>query len=186
MIRDVVLGRKKADGVARSRRGSPWTADRVGRCRARRHQPGRRPRRSRDHRRPRTRPVGDRVSSLAPFSRGRLAVARRGAGASCGELLQHISPVWCSSSLLIRSLARAGPPHVQHLAWRRRVVDRGSTRTIREDAPFVLVLTPRECPSHALPRRQLHRPHQIRAPRYGHPPQPGRRRLAPGRAPRHH
>jgi hypothetical protein len=31
------------------------------------------------------------------------------------------------------------PPHVQHLVWRRRVVDHGSTRTIREDVPFVPV-----------------------------------------------
>ena len=46
--------------------------------------------------------------------------------------------------LLIRSLTRANPPHVQHLAWRRRVVDHGSTRIIREDALFVPVLTPRE------------------------------------------
>jgi hypothetical protein len=58
--------------------------------------------------------------------------------------LQHISRVRRSSSLLIRSLARADPPHVQHLAWRRRAVDHGSTRMIREDAPFVPVLTPRE------------------------------------------
>ena len=39
--------------------------------------------------------------------------------------------VWCSLSLLLRSLAVADPPHVQHLTWRRRVVDHGSTRTIR-------------------------------------------------------
>jgi hypothetical protein len=50
------------------------------------------------------------------FSRGRLTVARRGARALCGELLQHISPVWCSLSLLIRSLTRASPPHAQRLA----------------------------------------------------------------------
>ena len=39
--------------------------------------------------------------------------------------------VWCSLSLLLRSLAVADPPHVQHLTWRRRVVDHGSTRMIR-------------------------------------------------------
>ncbi len=77
------------------------------------------------------------------FSGGRQAVARRGTAAFCGELLQHISRVRRSLSLLIRSLAHADPPHVQHLAWRRRVVDHGSTRTIREDAPFVPVSTPR-------------------------------------------
>ena len=84
------------------------------------------------------------IWTASMFSGGRQAVARRGAAASCGELLQHISRVRRSLSLLIRSLARADPPHVQHLAWRRRVVDHGSTRTIREDARFVPVLTPRE------------------------------------------
>ncbi len=39
--------------------------------------------------------------------------------------------VWCSFSLLLRSLAVADPPHVQHLTWRRRVVDHDSTRMIR-------------------------------------------------------
>jgi Protein of unknown function (DUF2637) len=59
------------------------------------------------------------VYASSMFSRGRLTVARRGAGASCGELLQRISPVWCSLSLLIRSPARADLPHAQHLKWRR-------------------------------------------------------------------
>src|SRR5260370_3722449 len=52
------------------------------------------------------------------FSGGRLTVARRGAGTSYRELLQHVSVVWCSLSLLISSLARADPPHLQHLAGR--------------------------------------------------------------------
>jgi hypothetical protein len=47
--------------------------------------------------------------------------------------------VWCSLSLPLRSLAVADPPHVQHLTWRRRVVDHGSTRMIREDVRFVPV-----------------------------------------------
>ncbi len=78
------------------------------------------------------------------FSGGRLTVARCGAGASCGELLQHITRVWRSSSLLIRSLARADLPHVQHFTRRRRLVDHGSTRMIREGVPFAPALTPRE------------------------------------------
>ena len=56
------------------------------------------------------------IWAASMFSGGRLTVARRGAGASCGKLLQHISPVWCSLSSLIRSPTCAGPPHVQHLA----------------------------------------------------------------------
>jgi hypothetical protein len=56
------------------------------------------------------------------------------------ESFCNTSPwVWCSSSLLIRTLANADPPHVQHRAWRRRVVDHGSTRVIREDVLFVPV-----------------------------------------------
>ena len=48
------------------------------------------------------------------------------------EGLCNPSPwVWCSLSSLIRSPAIADPPHVQHLTWRRRVVDHGSTRMIR-------------------------------------------------------
>jgi hypothetical protein len=35
-------------------------------------------------------------------------------------------------------------PHAQHLSWQRRVVDHGSTRMVREDALFVLVLNPKE------------------------------------------
>jgi hypothetical protein len=38
--------------------------------------------------------------------RRRLTVARRGAAASCTELLQHISPMWRALSPLIRSLVR--------------------------------------------------------------------------------
>ena len=55
------------------------------------------------------------------------------------EGFRNTSPwVWCSLSSLIRSPAIADPPHVQHLTWRRRVVDHGSTRMIREDVRFVL------------------------------------------------
>jgi hypothetical protein len=56
------------------------------------------------------------------------------------EAFCNTSPwVWCSLSLLLRSLTVTDPPHVQHLTWRRRVVDHGSTRIIREDVLFVLV-----------------------------------------------
>jgi predicted transposase YbfD/YdcC len=37
-----------------------------------------------------------------------------------------------------------------------------------------------------LPRRQLHRPHPLRATRHGHPQKPRRRSPAPGRTARHH
>ena len=47
-------------------------------------------------------------------------------------------------SSLIRSLANADRPQLQHLSWQRRVVDHGSTRMVREDVLFVPVLTPRE------------------------------------------
>jgi len=61
------------------------------------------------------------------------------------EGFRNTSPwVWCSLSSLIRSPAIADPPHVQHLTWRRRVVDHGSTRMIREDVPICPCLTRRE------------------------------------------
>ncbi len=52
--------------------------------------------------------------------------------------------MWRSLSSLIRSLASADRPHVQHLLWQQRVVDHAYTRMIREDVLFMPVLTPRE------------------------------------------
>jgi hypothetical protein len=61
------------------------------------------------------------------------------------ELLQQVS-----GSVVLVAVADSGAwpardrPAVQHLSWQRPVVDHGSTRMIREDALFVLVLTTRK------------------------------------------
>src|SRR5260370_1529461 len=63
----------------------------------------------------------------APFSGGPQPVARRCARCPTERFCNTSPLVWCSLSLLIRSLTWANPQHVQHLTRPRRVVDHGST-----------------------------------------------------------
>jgi hypothetical protein len=62
------------------------------------------------------------------------------------ELLQQVSG---GVVLVIVADSGAWPardrPVVQHLSWQLRLVDHGSTRMIREDALFVLILTQENC-----------------------------------------
>lgn len=62
---------------------------------------------------------------LVAFSPGPQPVARRCTRCLAEGFCNMTREVWCSVSLLIRSPASAEPPHVQQLAWRRRVVDHG-------------------------------------------------------------
>ena len=59
------------------------------------------------------------IWAASMFSGGPQPVARRCARPFAESFCNTSPRVWCSLSLLIRSLARADPPHVQHLALRR-------------------------------------------------------------------
>ena len=82
------------------------------------------------------------LGTLQRFPGVVFTVARRGDGASCASFC-NTALGWRSSSLLIRSLASARRCHMCNtLPWQRRVVDHGSTKVIREDAPFAPATDP--------------------------------------------